>query len=116
MEFSIVDPNVNGTMNAFLILANVLNLVYNLPQVLQTYRTKSTGDINQWFIGLRVVGNCIWIAYAVYINSFFLLLNNVVTVLSSVFIGYYKYVERAATEKPRGSGNVARGQGAQPRA
>ena len=94
MKFSIIDPHVNTTMNAFLVIANVLNLVYNLPQVIQTYRTKSTGDINPWFIGLRIIGNCIWMAYSVYINSFFLLLNNVVTVVSSLFIGYYKYRNR----------------------
>ena len=75
-------------------LANVLNLVYNLPQVIQTYKTKSTGDINHWFIVLRIVGNCIWISYSIYINSFFLLLNNVITVLSSMFIGYYKFSHR----------------------
>ena len=105
MEFTIIDPHVGTTMNVFLVLANLLNLVYNLPQIVQTYRTRSTGDINQWFIGLRIVGNCIWMAYSVYINSFFLLLNNLVTVCSSIFIGYYKYkyrdvVSAAGTASP----------------
>ena len=90
MQFTLMDPHVDPTMNVFLVMANVLNLVYNLPQVLQTYRTKSTHDINHWFITLRIVGNCIWIAYAIRINSFFLLLNNSVTVVSSLIIGYYK--------------------------
>ena len=94
MQFTLLDPHVDETMNAFLVLANVLNLVYNAPQVWQTYRTKSTTDINPWFIGLRIAGNCIWISYSIYINSFFLLLNNTVTVLSSVVLAYYKYQNR----------------------
>ena len=100
MQFSLMDPRVDATMNAFLVIANVLNLVYNLPQVIQTYRTKSTDDINHWFIGLRIVGNCIWMAYSVYIDSFFLLLNNVVTVVSSLFIGYCKYCNRRRAPTP----------------
>ena len=81
-------------MNAFLVIANILNLVYNAPQVWQTYRTKSTADLNPWFIGLRIAGNTIWIAYSLYIKSFFLLLNNTVTVLASLVLAYYKLQNR----------------------
>jgi hypothetical protein len=52
-------------------------------------------QVDSWFIGLRIVGNCIWISYSIYIDSFFLLLNNTVTVLSSVVLAYYKYQNRS---------------------
>jgi uncharacterized protein with PQ loop repeat len=91
MEISITDPNANSTMNIFLVIANFLNLIYNLPQMLQTYRTKSTDDINQWFVILRIASNGIWMVYGIYINSFLMVLNNAITVGSSIFIGYYKY-------------------------
>ena len=97
MNFTLLDPNVDTTMNVFLVIANVLNLVYNLPQMLQTYRTKSTDDINHWFILLRIVGNSIWMVYGLRINSFLMLLNNAITVTASLFIGYYKFIAKPPT-------------------
>ena len=88
MEVSIIDPNV------FLVIANALNLIYNLPQMMQTYKTKSTDDINHWFITLRIACNSIWLVYGIYINSFLMMLNNLITVVASIFIGYYKYQNR----------------------
>ena len=88
-----MDNNVSLTMNIFLIIANVINLVYNLPQIIKTYKTKSTGDFSEWFLLLRFVGNIIWIPYAIEINSLLLLINTIVTVMSSFFIGYYKIKE-----------------------
>ena len=93
MDFNIMDKNVNLTMNIFLIIANIINLIYNIPQIVKTYKTKSTKDFSGWFLLLRVFGNIIWVAYAVVVNSLLMLINNVVTVLSSIFIGYYKYNE-----------------------
>ena len=56
-------------------------------------KTKSTKDFSGLFLLLRVVGNCIWIEYAIEINSMLMLINNIVTVISSLFIGYYKLNE-----------------------
>ncbi len=94
MQLTILDPNVDAAMNVSIVLANVLNLVYNIPQMVQTYRTRSTDDINHWFIILRIVGNSIWMVYGIYIDSFLMMLNNLITVVASLFIGYYKYQNR----------------------
>jgi MtN3 and saliva related transmembrane protein len=93
MKFSLFDQNVSTTMNVFIIIANIINLVYNLPQIYKTYKTKSTKDFSEWFLLLRVVGNVIWIPYSIEINSMLLLINTLVTVLASIFIGYYKVKE-----------------------
>jgi MtN3 and saliva related transmembrane protein len=93
MKFQILDDNVSTTMNVFLVIANVLNLVYNIPQMVKTYKTKSTGDFSELFLLLRIVGNTIWIGYAIEIDSMLVLINNLVTVLSSMFIGFYKVKE-----------------------
>ena len=93
MKFKILDDNVSTTMNVFLVIANILNLVYNIPQMVKTYKTKSTGDFSEWFLLLRIVGNTIWIGYAVEIDSMLVLINNLVTVLASIFIGFYKVNE-----------------------
>ena len=42
---------------------------------------------------MRITGNIIWVAYAIEISSFLMLLNNCVTVLASVFIFYFKAYE-----------------------
>lgn len=93
MHFSIMDENVSLTMNIFLIIANIINLIYNIPQIIKTYKTKSTVDFSEWFLFLRIFGNIIWVAYAIEVDSFLMLINNLVTVFSSIFIGYYKTIE-----------------------
>ena len=89
----LTDPHVNLTMNIFLIIGNVINLIQNLPQVIKTYQTKSTRDFSSIFLGLRIVGNVIWIVYAIQISSILLIVNNSVTVLATVFISFYKVRE-----------------------
>jgi MtN3 and saliva related transmembrane protein len=93
MKFKILDSNVSLTMNVFLVIANIINIVYNLPQVIKTYKTRSTKDFSEWFLFLRVIGNIIWVAYSVEVDSLLMLINNLVTVLASIFIGYYKIKE-----------------------
>ena len=93
MHLTIMDNNVSTTMNVFLIIANIINLIYNIPQIVKTYKTKSTKDFSTWFLSLRIVGNIIWVAYAIEVESLLMLINNIVTVLSSIFIGYYKVIE-----------------------
>jgi MtN3 and saliva related transmembrane protein len=90
MQLTIIDPHVSDTMNVFLVLANIINVVYNIPQMMRTYETKSTKDFSTWFIFLRIIGNSIWISYSININSLQMLINNCVTVSASLFISYYK--------------------------
>jgi uncharacterized protein with PQ loop repeat len=59
----------------------------------KTYKRKTTGDISGTFLLFRILGNMIWIGYAVEVKSFLMLTNNIVTVLSSSFIFYYKLLE-----------------------
>ena len=93
MKFELLDPNVPLGMNVMLIIANVINLIYNIPQMVRTYQTKSTRDFSGWFLSLRVIGNAIWVVYSIYVANLLMLINNVVTVIASVFVGYYKVRE-----------------------
>ena len=80
-------------MNVAIVVANFLNVVYNVPQMYRTYKRKSTRDISGWFLSLRVVSNCIWVWYSIEIESLLMLINNLVTVFASMFVGYYKLAE-----------------------
>jgi len=93
MQFDIIDHNVSIVTNIFLVIANIINLFYNIPQMYKTYKCKSTKDFSPTFLLLRIIGNTIWVEYAIEVNSFLMLLNNLVTIISSLFIGYYKLNE-----------------------
>jgi MtN3 and saliva related transmembrane protein len=80
-------------MNVFLVIGNIINFVYNIPQVVKTYKTKSTKDFSPTFLFMRVVGNCIWLAYSIELKAFLFILSNIVSVISSIFVSYYKAVE-----------------------
>jgi MtN3 and saliva related transmembrane protein len=104
MKFSFIDHNVSTTMNVFLIIANIINLFYNIPQMVTTYKRKSTKDFSTTFLVLRIVGNLIWIGYAIEVNSLLMMINNIVTVLSSIFISYYKVLEIIEDYKKKNDG------------
>ena len=90
---SIFDDSVSTTMNVFLVIGNIINFVYNIPQVVKTYKTKSTKDFSPTFLFMRVIGNCIWLAYSIELKAFLFILSNIVSVISSIFISYYKVLE-----------------------
>ena len=93
MEFTLMDPNSSLFINILLVIANILNLVYNIPQVIQTYKTRSTGDFSKLFLLLRLISSFIWIVYSISIDSMLMLINSVVTVVATTIIGYFKYIE-----------------------
>ena len=99
MHFTLFDENVSTTMNVFLVVGNIINLIYNIPQMVKTYKSKSTGDFSPTFLFMRVAGNVIWLAYSIELNEFLFLFSNVVSVFSSVFISYYKVVEIIESRK-----------------
>jgi len=96
---SFTDEKVSPTMNIFLILANIINIIYNVPQVVKTYQTKSTKDFSEWFIFMRIIGNSIWFVYSIEVNNIQMLINNSITVLASLFIAYYKCFEIIAARR-----------------
>jgi|LakMenEpi03Aug12_release.lakeMendotaPanAssembly.Ray.scaffolds.fasta_scaffold1419668_1 MtN3 and saliva related transmembrane protein len=90
---AIFDDSVSTTMNVFLVIGNIINFVYNIPQVVKTYKTKSTRDFSPTFLFMRVIGNCIWLAYSIELKAFLFIVSNIVSVISSIFISYYKVLE-----------------------
>jgi len=93
MDFSIFDDKVSTTMNVFLVIANIINFVYNIPQCVKTYKTKSTKDFSSTFLFLRAIGTVIWLAYSIEIKAFLFIIANIVSLISSIFISYYKVIE-----------------------
>jgi uncharacterized protein with PQ loop repeat len=93
MEIKILDPNVGIPMNVFIIIGNIITLLQNIPQVVKTYQVKSTRDFSSIFLIMRLTACFIWGAYSIEINSLLMLINNLITLISTLFIGYYKTKE-----------------------
>ncbi len=93
MEIKILDPNVDLTMNIFIIIGNIITVFQNVPQVIKTYKVKSTRDFSSIFLLMRVAACVIWGAYSIDINSLLMLINNLITLSSTLFISYYKAKE-----------------------
>ncbi len=93
MQIKILDQNVSLPMNVFIIIGNFITLVQNVPQVIKTYQVKSTRDFSAIFLSLRVIACLIWGAYSIEISSLLMLINNLITLLSTIFLGYYKIKE-----------------------
>ncbi len=93
MQFKILDPNVGIPMNVFIIIGNVITVFQNIPQIVKTYKVKSTRDFSAIFLFMRLTACFIWGAYSIEIDSLLMLINNLITLSSTIFIGYYKVNE-----------------------
>ena len=69
-----------------------------LPQVIHTWRTKSTNDISLRMYLLLVTGVALWIAYGLLIDSLSIVVANCVTlVLASAVLGMKLLYDRKKT-------------------
>lgn len=67
-------------------LAGTLTTIAFVPQVLQTWRTRSTRDISIWMFLLFSLGVFLWLVYGLLLGAFPIILANGVTLLLSTFI------------------------------
>lgn len=69
-------------------VAGTLTTIAFVPQVVKTWRSKSTHDISYGMFILFSVGLLLWLAYGIAINSWPIMLSNIVTlVLALVILG-----------------------------
>jgi len=61
------------------LLAGALTTLAFVPQVLKTWRTRSTADISLWMFSILVAGIAAWLLYGVIIRDAPLILANAVT-------------------------------------
>lgn len=105
-KFEFIQPELPIWANVFAITANILNLIYNFPQMWLTYKRKTTRDISGYFLSLRIISSIIWIIYSFEIDNGQLIIANTVTLLSSLFICYYKMNEIIGDLKNREKNNL----------
>lgn len=92
-----MEPNQNLSTTDYIFVgainvANVIGIIYNIPQMIHTYRTKSTRDISNTFINLRILCSIIWLVYSLYYSQWSILVSWISTFVSAVWLAYYAYV------------------------
>lgn len=87
--------------------ANVLGLIYNLPQMYHTYVTKRVDDISTSSVILRLLSSVLWTGYCMYFAMWDVGVSWFITLISSVLIAYYKVLQQAVREEGEGVERVA---------
>ena len=61
-----------------------------LPQVHKTWKTKDVSALSLPMLLMFIIGITLWLVYALYINSPSMIIANSITIVSSVFLIYFK--------------------------
>ena len=62
-----------------------------IPQVYKAWKTKSVGDVSIWMMSIVVLSTIVWLIYAVAIGSGPVLVANVIVLILSLMLIYFKY-------------------------
>ncbi len=71
--------------------SNLVGLVYNIPQMYHTWKTRRTRDISTTAQVLRVLSSIVWVAYAVHFAQPEIGISWGVSLLSSVWTLGFKF-------------------------
>lgn len=72
------------------IVAGALSCTTFLPQVIKTYKSKSTKDVSLAMFVIAAVSTSLWLIYGVLISSFSLTFTNAIVLLLSLVMLYLK--------------------------
>ena len=76
--------------NSILVVCNVINVIYHLPQIIKTYKTKSVKDFDTYYLFLGNLHSFCWVLYGIEDNNGLMIFNSCVTMFSISFVSYYK--------------------------
>ena len=68
------------------ILAGVISCTTFVPQVIKTWRSKSTQDVSLMMFVIASIGTSLWLIYGILIDSFSLIFTNVIVVILSLIM------------------------------
>jgi MtN3 and saliva related transmembrane protein len=71
-------------------VAGALTAFAFLPQVVKTWRTRSSRDLSMAMVGAQSAGVSLWIVYGVAINSIPVIVSNVVTLTMCLVLLAFK--------------------------
>jgi len=80
----------NKIKSGILIACNVINVIYHVPQIIKTYRTKSVSDFDSYYLFLGNLHSLCWVVYSIVDINYLMIFNSCVTMFSISFVSYYK--------------------------
>lgn len=78
-------------INILGIIAGTLTTVAFIPQVLQTWRSKSAKDISLGMFSMFSLGVFLWLIYGIYTQSLPIIIANSVTFVLALIILFFKF-------------------------
>jgi uncharacterized protein with PQ loop repeat len=85
------NPSVELFMTILVNIANVLSILYNVPQMWRTHKLKKADDISSHFLWMRLSAGIIWSVYCIYYKMWYVIISWTTTIISTTQILYYKY-------------------------
>ena len=76
--------------NNILIVCNVINVIYHVPQIIKTYKTKSVNDFDSRYLFLGNLHCFCWVLYGIEDRNGLMIFNSCVSIFSISFVSYYK--------------------------
>ena len=76
------------------LLAALCTTIAFVPQVVKTWRTRSAADISLWMFAVMIAGVMLWLVYGWSVRDIPLIVANVVTLLLTSTILYFKIIYR----------------------
>ena len=76
------------------LIAAVFTTSSFFPQVVKIWKTKQTKDISTTMYIAMMIGTCFWLAYGILINSFAIIVANIVSGLLVLFVLGFKIYYR----------------------
>jgi MtN3 and saliva related transmembrane protein len=89
--------------------AGAMTTLSFVPQVAQTWRTRSAGDLSLGMLLTFTLGVCLWLTYGVVLGQIAIIVANAATLMLALTLVFLKIVFRSrrlranrSTEPPRG--------------
>ena len=76
------------------LIAAVFTTSSFFPQVVKIWKTKQTKDISTTMYIAMMIGTCFWLTYGILINSFAIIVANIVSGLLVLFVLIFKLLNR----------------------
>lgn len=87
---TIYDARVNLATNYIALLALLIGIFSNFPQIVHTYFTESVDDFSNWSLILWIFSAFVWFIFSVVTNAYLLLIHNIVSFITVAVILYFK--------------------------
>ena len=73
------------------LIAGSLTTISFLPQVIKTWKSRSTKDISLAMFGIFCLGTLLWLIYGILISSLPMIFANSITLILSAILLYFKF-------------------------